>query len=288
MLFNYFPSSEKLIGKNLVQIKDIIRKVTFDSESINRDRLYSVYYMKDGETLESVAREAYGREELSWVSILFNQIQDPLFDAPLSTSSFDNYMNKKYEGQTLFISPEGASGPFFTNNAGFTQGDPVILNDGGTYDASIRAYVKSFDPALSKLQVFNQVEKFKSNQNISLVLNNKNVLTATIAKAVEGREALHHFATSITSEHFDPLGSIPNTNGIQTALGATSSDFTSAAVTLDGTLLTKYMWGGYSDNVITVNEFENYENAKRSRVKIPNPSIIPRVELEIRKLLQDA
>jgi len=40
-----------------------------------------------------------------------------------------------------------------------------------------------------------------------------------------------------------------------------------------------------SSNLVTNSDFEFYRNAKRSYIKVPLPSIVTQIELEMRKLL---
>mgnify|MGYP003135367432 FL=1 len=80
MLFKSYPTVTRLFQNNLVEVQDILRKVVFTDESIERDRQFTTYKKRDGDTLESIARRFYGREDLSWVIMLFNKVIDPFME----------------------------------------------------------------------------------------------------------------------------------------------------------------------------------------------------------------
>ena len=95
MLFKSYPKVSRVIEDNIVEVQDILRKVVFTDESIEKDKQFVTYKKRDGDTLESIARKFYGRDELSWVIMLFNKVIDPFYGVSLSTASHDKYMQKK-------------------------------------------------------------------------------------------------------------------------------------------------------------------------------------------------
>ena len=51
------------------------------------DKYLATYNIKDGETLESIAEFIYGDTELWWVIAFINQIEDVIFDLPISQTA---------------------------------------------------------------------------------------------------------------------------------------------------------------------------------------------------------
>ena len=121
-----FNRKYKTLQKQETTLIDIVRKVVFDDSAIESGTLYTEYKMRDGDTLESIARRVYGKEELSWVLMIFNRYIDPFYSPSLSTVAFDNYMNEKYDGQTLFVSAAGSSLPYNVDGAGITTGTLIM------------------------------------------------------------------------------------------------------------------------------------------------------------------
>ena len=249
MYFKNFPNTETLVKDNIVNVKNILRQAVFTNESIEKDRAYTTYKMKDSDTLESIALDLYGREDLSWLLMMFNEMIDPMYDSSLNTISMDNFINKKYDGQSIFITERGSSSPFSVTYDEIKNGDLVMRREGDTgnvsYDENNYAFVKHYDKNLSKIQLYEQVGTFKKSDDIAIVRNDTEILNANIARVDEiGRSSLHHFGLGVTTPHLDPLGSIPDLNGYQLSLGVTSSTTDSLENTtlFSDTLLYKYLY----------------------------------------------
>ena len=56
MLFKSYPKVSRVIEDNIVEVQDILRKVVFTDESIEKDKQFVTYKKRDGDTLESIAR----------------------------------------------------------------------------------------------------------------------------------------------------------------------------------------------------------------------------------------
>jgi len=259
MYFKNFPNTETLVKDNIVNVKNILRQAVFTNESIEKDRAYTTYKMKDSDTLESIALSLYGREDLSWLLMMFNEMIDPMYDSSLNTISMDNFINKKYDGQSIFITERGSSFPFSVTYDEIKNGDLVMRREGDTgnvsYDENNYAFVKHYDKNLSKIQLYEQVGTFKKSDDIAIVRNDTEILNANIARVDEiGRASLHHFGLGVTTPHLDPLGTIPDANGTQLSLGVTSSttDGLENTTLFSDTLLYKYLYGS-SERVLGAN-----------------------------------
>ena len=259
MYFKNFPNTETLVKDNIVNVKNILRQAVFTNESIEKDRAYTTYKMKDSDTLESIALDLYGREDLSWLLMMFNEMIDPMYDSSLNTISMDNFINKKYDGQSIFITERGFSFPYSVTNDEIKSGDLVMRREGDTgnvsYDENNYAFVKHYDKNLSKIQLYEQVGTFKKSDDIAIVRNDTEILNANIARVDEiGRSSLHHFGLGVTTPHLDPLGTIPDANGTQLTLGVTSSttDGLENTTLFSDTLLYKYLYGS-SERVLAAN-----------------------------------
>ena len=294
MLFKSYPTVTRLFQNNLVEVQDILRKVVFTDESIERDRQFTTYKKRDGDTLESIARRFYGREDLSWVIMLFNKVIDPFYGVSLSTSAHDGFMRKKYSGQTLFLSAVGSSLPVSFDSAGITVGTLAIrkvTNDDGstTYKREPRGTVKKIDAVLGSVQLEDQAGKFKRDDTLVILRDRVEVLTATVQKAVSSLEAPSYFAENTegsSSDPLDPLASIPNSNGVQTSIGSTSADFATAVTFGTPTLLFDYVYNNIGTYIITNRLKEFKDNTDKSELLILNPQFVPALELEMRKLFR--
>ena len=296
MLFKSYPTVTRLFQNNLVEVQDILRKVVFTDESIEKDRQFVTYKKRDGDTLESIARRFYGREDLSWVIMLFNKVIDPFYGVSLSTSAHDGFMRKKYSGQTLFLSTVGSSLPVSFDSAGITVGTLAITkvtNDDGstTYKREPRGTVKKIDAVLGSVQLEDQAGKFKRDDTLVILRDRVEVLTATVQKAVSSLEAPSYFAESTRGASVDPLdpfASIPNSTGVQTSIGSTSADFATAVTYGTPTLLFDYIYNGTGTYVVTNRVKEFNDNTDKSVLALINPQYVPVLEVEMRKLFRNA
>jgi len=240
MYFKNFPDTLTVVNDNVSRVKNIIRQVAFSKESLERDKSFSEYQLGDSDTLESLALKVYGQEDLSWIIMLFNEVLDPSYDLSVDSVSLQSYIDKKYDGQSLFLSSVGSSLPY--RGATFSPGDLVIKKiSEGELDREKYAFVKSFNPEFGQLQLEQQAGKFAVDDEVSIFSNNVELTTANVIRVIEdGRFALHHFGTGPASPYLNPLGTPPDSEGDQTSIGFTSGvgDF----VKFDETLLGKYLY----------------------------------------------
>ena len=76
--FKHFPDTNYTFdGKTLYRAKDILRRVAFKEEIKKGRDLFTEYRIKDGDRLDTIADEVYGRPDFAWVLALYNDIIDP-------------------------------------------------------------------------------------------------------------------------------------------------------------------------------------------------------------------
>ena len=74
-----------------IMIKAKIRKI-LTNDIVN----YFPYTIPDSERPDITAYKQYGDVKYTWLIFLINDIQDPLFDWPLNSREFGNYVKNKY------------------------------------------------------------------------------------------------------------------------------------------------------------------------------------------------
>jgi len=299
MLFDTFPSTTKFLDGSLIELTDIIRKVVFSDEVINLSDVYSEYRLSDGDTLESIARKVYGREDLSWVLMIFNRLTDPFYSKSLNTVSFNNYLNEKYDGQTLFLGASGSSFPYTvatsSSTAGITVGDLLLCKVGNsdgsvTYKREPRGTIKYYDPRMGVIRLTDQTGKFKAGDNAAVLNNRVETISSSVLKSVDySREAPYFFGQGFTGSSADlnPLGTTPDANGVQASIGTTNSVHTTS-VTFGNTLLYDYITNNTQTYVVSNNDYEQYLNEQKRFIKVLDPVFIPQIELQMRELMRNA
>jgi uncharacterized protein YihD (DUF1040 family) len=94
--FSVFPTTLNPDGSLLTDIT--IRNKIRDTW-LNNNRIFYTYNYQDHDRPEDIADKYYGDQSLGWLVILSNNILDPNFDFPLSTTQFEGYLNDKYYAQ---------------------------------------------------------------------------------------------------------------------------------------------------------------------------------------------
>ena len=126
---------------------------------------------------------------------------DPFYSFPLSRTSFETFIAKKYEGQALFLSPEENDFeiPFSSAAGAFEAGDKISTR---YFDGQIEkfnnetqsAQIKRTDYGMSKIELSNQVGV---NFAVGDVIARRKTILETIRgkvrKVIGSKFAPHHF-----------------------------------------------------------------------------------------------
>jgi len=92
---NYtFPDGKQRIFNNLSTRVDILDRVLRDNVA------FETYSIKDGETPETVAYDAYGDVSFHWVILTVNKIFSLYNDWPKTQAALNDYLITKYKKQT--------------------------------------------------------------------------------------------------------------------------------------------------------------------------------------------
>ena len=77
-------------------VTNIMKRVRFKPSVIENITDYYPYYVREGERPEIVSHKKYGTVAYAYLILLINDIVDPLFDWPLPTRQFENYIIERY------------------------------------------------------------------------------------------------------------------------------------------------------------------------------------------------
>jgi len=319
--FKHFPETNYTFdGKTLFRAKNILRRIAFKEEiKVGRD-LYTEYRLKDGDRLDTIADEVYGRPDFSWVLALYNDIIDPFADLGYDANALDEYIDKKYEGTTLilFDGATDATSEDQLTNTWFERGDTIYGYDPADivdeYQMEVRGQVLDFNPTLQTLRIKEFIgDTDRSKIGITQVRNFDNMVgqaistnsfldggtadqRATIKKVHrDSGNAIHHFFTPTVNYNgssgsfLDPYGTPPDNTGRQFSAGVTysdSSDYATVAPGFTATLLENYISDNNSTYVITnrQHEFDLAQNQRRF-IRILDPSIVQQVIVEFERLV---
>ena len=77
-------------------VTNIMSRVRFKPSAIENITDYYPYKVLEGERPDIVSYKKYGTVAYSYLILLINDIVDPLFDWPLPTRQFENYIIEQY------------------------------------------------------------------------------------------------------------------------------------------------------------------------------------------------
>ena len=78
------------------KVTNIMKRPKFKAQVIDAITDYYPYRVKDGYRPDMVSNEIYGTVGYAYLILLFNDIYDPVFDWPLGSRQFENYIINKY------------------------------------------------------------------------------------------------------------------------------------------------------------------------------------------------
>ena len=98
MYFEKLPNTLYSLDNRLtVQVvKNILLRVVISDEIKGNYSVFDEYDIQDGETPEILADRLYDNPQYHWVILHMNDMVDPRYDWPLSTSNLIKYCQSKY------------------------------------------------------------------------------------------------------------------------------------------------------------------------------------------------
>jgi hypothetical protein len=303
-LSNY-PSIQYVLKNKEYSLKDIFRRVAFSSKDLNNPKIFSDYYVVDGETFEQISQNVYGEVDLFWILILANNIISNL-ELPRTEQEIQTTIDTKYSGAALF---------FHEYLLGLKAGDIVakvslsggISSEGTTIsdvDTSKYSIIKDYDPTFRVVWIkdenvfaVNDILGFFSldssnnwtefNFRVKLVAPG-NIIERSFAQLrkisqyknvpVQFNDANGNYS----SPYITPEIEVPSN-----AIGTYSSDDDADIGTISNTDLHSYVRGRGTlfSSITTLNRQIVDENQKFRIIKILNPAYLNRVLEGINNLI---
>jgi small-conductance mechanosensitive channel len=98
--FKYFPTIRYDVrgtknDSNIQHVTDILKRVRKRLDIVNR-AYFEQYFVKDGDTPESLSHQVYGDSTLHWIILYGNYMTNPYYDWPLTYIDLKKFVIKKY------------------------------------------------------------------------------------------------------------------------------------------------------------------------------------------------
>lgn len=99
----YFDTLPKIITNdqngNPIVMTNLVTRAALIEQLRANPMLFYRYTIQDGDTPEIIAEKYYGDPYRYWLVLHANEIMDPLWEWPLTTVQFNDYINSKYKAE---------------------------------------------------------------------------------------------------------------------------------------------------------------------------------------------
>jgi hypothetical protein len=103
----YFNTLPRIVtsdnNSNGILLTNLMARASLIPEALKNPVLYYTYDIQEGDTPEIIAHKYYDDPYRYWIVLFTNQITDPQWDWPMSSSVFEKYIIKKYTGTGINV-----------------------------------------------------------------------------------------------------------------------------------------------------------------------------------------
>ena len=135
-----YSESEFVVAKNL------FRKYKINADVFSYAVFFKKYVLKDGETPDSLANQAYGNPFYDWVILITNSVVNRHFDWPLSNYELTKYAESQYDdpyGEIAYYETYETKAGYKIPNEYGTMVDAIVLEGGLKVDSTF--FNKNFE-----------------------------------------------------------------------------------------------------------------------------------------------
>jgi len=101
----YFKTLPKIVitdaKNNSTILTNLLARASVVQSLLKDPLLFYEYDIQEGDTPEIISHKYYGSVNQFWMVLFANQIIDPIWDWPLNSKDFNNYLNAKYTTEEL-------------------------------------------------------------------------------------------------------------------------------------------------------------------------------------------
>ena len=239
------------------------------------------YNIRDGERPEHLAHRVYGRPEYHWINLLYNEIHNPFFEWPMSSSELEKMVDETYVGKSYFVDLNEASARH--TNVYFEAGE-ATLSTGAT------ATITAWDSNLYKIVVDSDSPGSASVDNgatITQTRSDGSTIVAIIKRVVDdNRYAVHDFVDEDTQDVVDHH-LINADKTVEFDLGPAGVGETVTNLSI----LQRYLEGSeripLDDKTVVIRtnyEYEMDRNEKKRAIKVLRPEFVEIIVKDFQKV----
>jgi len=280
--FSNFPVTSIVLDKDdlrIVQARNILLRAKFSNYIKNKDSLFDAYTIGEGDRPDTLAFKIYGRADLHWVILLFNELIDPYYNWPLSQRELDLYLDQKYPGRAVYVEDVFVYANGAKTDTPIANTEPIVSGETAATIGINSVKVLSYDPLLGKMVVTGAnsiTTPIPSEPDRTIYITNSNgvQIKGRIRYIEENKTALHHFEDRY-GNWLDPRGYISQNAG---------ANLTERIKVYTQPPATKPTLGLMGD--ITNTEYEMVKNEEKRRINLLKPQYVNSAIREFSDLLR--
>lgn len=303
--FSNFPTTGYIVDTKkakIVTAKNILVRAKFSDYIKTNESLIMHYRIREEDRPDTIANIVYGRPDLHWIILLFNEIINPYHQWPKTQAQMEEFINLIYPGTTLYIRDNSILYEYGTipPNIPFFEKGTKIYQYNNTYNANVVATVVSYNSNLGQLVVddiqwdsdITDEPKFRTTTtetNGSTVLGSTirttnslgNGITAVITKSELTPYAVHHFEED--GIILDPRCKYEPLNGTNGVKYRPYSDIPKSTINLYSDPSVDQTGNTIGEGLIVAKQaisymqYEYSENEKLREIKILRPTFLDEV-----------
>lgn len=289
-MYDKLPIVRYLTPNGIRELSDITTMFRIEQNVVEEGEYPVNVYVPETDRPDVFATKVYGDPTMHWTLLNLNNLVNPFYDWVLSPQAFENYMEEKYPGYTLFLLDVGGTrafeGSFRTNDIVYTTGLTSAAAQPSIISSLENARVVSYDPTYCRLVIeFTQKTAWIPVEGTYIAGANLDVVGVTqyyvgmIGKVTETQYAAHHFENN-SREVLNPR--IPASYHKKFISTSDLGGFTFGA-----TPLGRYILEDFTGYTVTNRDHEIRTNDNRRSITVVSKPYLANLNRDMERLLND-
>ena len=282
-MYDKLPRVRYITPQGFAEMSDITTTFKVRQKAIDEGAYPLNVSVPENDRPEVFSDRVYNRSDMHWMILNMNNMANPYYDWVLSPAAFDNFVDEKYPGYTIFLldtnGVDAFEGSFRINDIVFATAETNPDLQPSIQSSVKNARVVSYDPAYCRLVIefTKKTEWVPAEGDYIAGANTNRVGEATyyvgkIGKVIESPYAAHHFENT-DEELLNPTLPVALHNEF-----IESGDF---GYTFSATPLGRYILEDFGDYTITNREYEIGVNESHRNITLVPVKYLANIDRDI-------
>ena len=282
-MYDKLPRVRYITPQGFAEMSDITTTFKVRQKAIDEGAYPMNVSVPENDRPEVFSDRVYNRSDMHWMILNMNNMANPYYDWVLSPAAFDNFVDEKYPGYTIFLldtnGVDAFEGSFRINDIVFATAETNPDLQPSIQSSVKNARVVSYDPAYCRLVIeFTKKTEWIPAEGDYIAGANTNRVGETtyyvgkIGKVIESQYAAHHFENT-DEELLNPTLPVALHNEF-----IEEGDF---GYTFSATPLGRYILEDFGDYTITNREYEIGVNESHRNITLVPVKYLANIDRDI-------